>query len=212
MDEVGFIEPSPMQMAVLAQRQGGLHQDQPHPNGCVGAIHTNAPILHVPQAIDKVGYTKPSPIQMAAIPLGLRQRDVIGVAETGSGKTAAFVIPMLNYILKQVRLGANSVAAEKVHCCGAGGELAELVLYCTVHSCTLIRSFGGRGELHAMHCISSLHLNLEAGAASNSCSGEELSLLALVCAGMWTSVYFHWYSLSCGLACLGSGPLHAAQD
>ncbi|KAF5835198.1 P-loop containing nucleoside triphosphate hydrolase protein [Dunaliella salina] len=53
------------------------------------------------KAIDKVGYTKPSPIQMAAIPLGLRQRDVIGVAETGSGKTAAFVIPMLNYILKQ---------------------------------------------------------------------------------------------------------------
>jgi len=49
-----------------------------------------------------VGYVKPSPIQMAAIPLGLKQRDVIGVAETGSGKTAAFVIPMLNYILKQV--------------------------------------------------------------------------------------------------------------
>jgi ATP-dependent RNA helicase DDX23/PRP28 len=48
-----------------------------------------------------VGYTKPSPIQMASIPLGLRQLDVIGVAETGSGKTAAFVIPMLCYILKQ---------------------------------------------------------------------------------------------------------------
>lgn len=54
------------------------------------------------QAIEKVGYTKPSPIQMAAIPLGLKQRDVIGVAETGSGKTAAFVIPMLVYIMKQV--------------------------------------------------------------------------------------------------------------
>lgn len=32
---------------------------------------------------------------MTAIPLGLQQRDVIGIAETGSGKTAAFVIPML---------------------------------------------------------------------------------------------------------------------
>ncbi|GJS94073.1 DEAD-box ATP-dependent RNA helicase 21 [Tanacetum coccineum] len=42
----------------------------------------------------------PSPIQMAAIPLGLQQRDVIGVAETGSGKIAAFVLPMLTYITR----------------------------------------------------------------------------------------------------------------
>ncbi|KAK6775299.1 hypothetical protein RDI58_026300 [Solanum bulbocastanum] len=52
------------------------------------------------KAIERVGYDKPSPIQMAAIPLGLQQRDVIGVAETGSGKTAAFVLPMLTYITK----------------------------------------------------------------------------------------------------------------
>jgi len=53
------------------------------------------------QAVEKLGYEKPSPIQMAAIPLGLQFRDVIGVAETGSGKTAAFVLPMLTYIMKQ---------------------------------------------------------------------------------------------------------------
>ncbi|KAG0562769.1 hypothetical protein KC19_9G170100 [Ceratodon purpureus] len=52
------------------------------------------------RAVQKVGYTKPSPIQMAAIPIGLQQRDVIGIAETGSGKTAAFVLPMLTYISK----------------------------------------------------------------------------------------------------------------
>ncbi|KAK6924673.1 Helicase, C-terminal [Dillenia turbinata] len=50
------------------------------------------------RAVEKAGYKKPSPIQMAAIPLGLQQRDVIGIAETGSGKTAAFVLPMLSYI------------------------------------------------------------------------------------------------------------------
>nr|XP_043605891.1 DEAD-box ATP-dependent RNA helicase 21-like [Erigeron canadensis]XP_043605892.1 DEAD-box ATP-dependent RNA helicase 21-like [Erigeron canadensis]XP_043605893.1 DEAD-box ATP-dependent RNA helicase 21-like [Erigeron canadensis]XP_043605894.1 DEAD-box ATP-dependent RNA helicase 21-like [Erigeron canadensis]XP_043605895.1 DEAD-box ATP-dependent RNA helicase 21-like [Erigeron canadensis]XP_043605896.1 DEAD-box ATP-dependent RNA helicase 21-like [Erigeron canadensis]XP_043605897.1 DEAD-box ATP-d len=50
------------------------------------------------KAVDRVGYRTPSPIQMAAIPLGLQQRDVIGVAGTGSGKTAAFVLPMLAYI------------------------------------------------------------------------------------------------------------------
>lgn len=50
------------------------------------------------------GYKKPSPIQMAAIPLGLQQRDVIGVAETGSGKTAAFTLPMLVYIMNQPKM------------------------------------------------------------------------------------------------------------
>ncbi|PSR98463.1 DEAD-box ATP-dependent RNA helicase, partial [Actinidia chinensis var. chinensis] len=50
------------------------------------------------KAVERAGYKKPSPIQMAAIPLGLQQRDVIGIAETGSGKTAAFVLPMLTYI------------------------------------------------------------------------------------------------------------------
>eukprot|EP00889_Picochlorum_renovo_P004164 jgi/Picre1/31194/NNA_006548.t1 len=59
------------------------------------------------QAIDDAGYTKPSPIQMASIPLGLQQKDVIGVAETGSGKTAAFVIPMLEYIRRQPVMAGN---------------------------------------------------------------------------------------------------------
>ena len=55
----------------------------------------------VMQSIREIGYAKPSPIQMAAIPVGLQQRDVIGLAETGSGKTCAFLLPMLTYISKQ---------------------------------------------------------------------------------------------------------------
>jgi superfamily II DNA/RNA helicase len=43
-------------------------------------------------------YAKPTPIQMQAIPIGLQKRDILGVAETGSGKTAAFVLPMLVHI------------------------------------------------------------------------------------------------------------------
>ncbi len=49
-------------------------------------------------AVDKMGYTDPTPIQREAIPHVLAGRDVVGVAQTGTGKTAAFVLPMLQRI------------------------------------------------------------------------------------------------------------------
>jgi len=50
------------------------------------------------KAIDEMNFKDPSPIQRQAIPVGMSFKDVIGIAETGSGKTAAFVIPMIHYI------------------------------------------------------------------------------------------------------------------
>ncbi len=50
------------------------------------------------QAVQDVGYDAPSPIQEQAIPPLLEGRDVIGQAQTGSGKTAAFGLPMLQYV------------------------------------------------------------------------------------------------------------------
>jgi ATP-dependent RNA helicase DDX47/RRP3 len=47
------------------------------------------------EACENMGYKAPTPIQSQAIPLALEGRDVIGLAETGSGKTAAFALPML---------------------------------------------------------------------------------------------------------------------
>src|SRR5512141_2438880 len=49
--------------------------------------------------IKKAGYETPTPIQEAAIPAALRGRDLIGTAQTGTGKTAAFVLPILNKLL-----------------------------------------------------------------------------------------------------------------
>src|ERR1051326_1079420 len=49
----------------------------------------------IAQAVRDAGYTEPTPIQVAAIPHILAGDDVIGIAQTGTGKTAAFVLPIL---------------------------------------------------------------------------------------------------------------------
>lgn len=55
----------------------------------------SAPIL---ESLADLGYEKPSPIQLECIPHLLNGRDVLGMAQTGSGKTAAFALPLLNNI------------------------------------------------------------------------------------------------------------------
>ena len=57
-------------------------------------------------AVTAAGYTTPTPIQEQAIPHVLARRDVLGIAQTGTGKTAAFVFPMLT-MLEQGRARAR---------------------------------------------------------------------------------------------------------
>ncbi len=56
------------------------------------------PIL---KALDAEGYTTPTPIQAQSIPLVLEKRDLLGCAQTGTGKTAAFAIPILQLLYQQ---------------------------------------------------------------------------------------------------------------
>lgn len=57
------------------------------------------------KAIRKSEYTQPTPIQAQGVPTALSGRDIIGIAKTGSGKTAAFLWPMLVHIMDQKNLG-----------------------------------------------------------------------------------------------------------
>ena len=53
------------------------------------------------QTVKKEGYTLPTPVQEQAIPLLLDGRDVLGVAQTGTGKTAAFALPVLQIMARK---------------------------------------------------------------------------------------------------------------
>ena len=50
------------------------------------------------RAVEDTGYTEPTPIQASAIPSVLMMRDIIGIAQTGTGKTAGFVLPMIDIL------------------------------------------------------------------------------------------------------------------
>ena len=53
---------------------------------------------------DVMGWKHPSPIQVASVPEALKQRDVIGLAQTGSGKTGAFSLPILQSLLSLIHI------------------------------------------------------------------------------------------------------------
>jgi len=61
------------------------------------SLHIIDPIL---RALQEEGYSHPTPIQAEAIPLVLKGGDLLGCAQTGTGKTAAFAIPILQRLLE----------------------------------------------------------------------------------------------------------------
>uniref|UniRef100_A0A803MLB5 RNA helicase n=1 Tax=Chenopodium quinoa TaxID=63459 RepID=A0A803MLB5_CHEQI len=94
--------------------------------------------------VERARYKTPTPIQMAAIPLGLQQRDVIGIAETGSGKTAAFVLPMLAYI-KEMPPITEENAAEGIKVVSiVGGQSIEKQAFKIRQGCEIVIATPGR--------------------------------------------------------------------
>ncbi len=65
----------------------------------------------IARAVKEKGYTKPSPIQAKAIPVVLQGGDLLASAQTGTGKTAAFTLPVLQQLLDKPRASGNRVKA-----------------------------------------------------------------------------------------------------
>jgi ATP-dependent RNA helicase RhlE len=65
-----------------------------------------APIL---KALSETGYTQPTPIQQQAIPHVLKQRDILGCAQTGTGKTAAFACPIIHLLDQNPAQGKRNI-------------------------------------------------------------------------------------------------------
>ena len=70
------------------------------------ALGLDAAIL---KAVQESGYTEPTPIQTAAIPFVLQRRDLIGIAQTGTGKTAAFTLPILSILAASPSRGIRAL-------------------------------------------------------------------------------------------------------
>jgi ATP-dependent RNA helicase DDX27 len=64
-----------------------------------GSFHSMSLSRPIQRGLAAIGFTEPTPIQAKAIPIAMQGKDVVGGAETGSGKTAAFLIPILERLL-----------------------------------------------------------------------------------------------------------------
>lgn len=98
------------------------------------------------KALDKKGYTKPSPIQEQAIPCVLEGRDVLGLAQTGTGKTAAFALPILQNLMNNTsaqtkrKIRSLILTPTRELALQIGENFKEYGIYTPIKSCVI---FGG---------------------------------------------------------------------
>jgi ATP-dependent RNA helicase RhlE len=111
-------------------------------------FHTLGLEARVLKAVQEAGYTEPTPVQAAAIPLILSGHDLIGIAQTGTGKTAAFTLPILTQLAAQP---AGSPRGTRVLVVAPTRELAlQIEEHARIHArhlpFTVATVFGGVGE------------------------------------------------------------------
>jgi len=94
------------------------------------------------QAIDELGFDEAFPIQEACIPVLLTDRDVIGQAHTGSGKTAAFALSMLQQITPKKGIQGMVIAPTRELAMQISGEIKKFAKYTGIKAATV---YGGQG-------------------------------------------------------------------
>jgi ATP-dependent RNA helicase RhlE len=103
-------------------------------------------------AVDDLGYTEPSPIQQKAIPLILQGHDVLGIAQTGTGKTAAFVLPLL--MLTKYAQGDHArgliLAPTRELVSQINGEITQLGKYTDLRHVALYGGVGPKAQTEAL--------------------------------------------------------------
>ncbi|GGJ04533.1 RNA helicase [Alicyclobacillus cellulosilyticus] len=104
----------------------------------------------VQQAIDDMGYEEPSPIQAACIPLILEGKDVIGQAQTGTGKTAAFGIPIVERVTTEPRVQALVLAPTRELAIQVAGEFRKIAKYKRVRTLPI---YGGQSIGHQIRAL-----------------------------------------------------------
>jgi len=102
--------------------------------------------------ISACGYTEPTPIQKAAIPPLLAGRDILGLAQTGTGKTAAFVLPLLQRLLKGPRkqLRALIVAPTRELAEQINDNITAMAKMTDLKSCVVYGGVGKQPQIDAI--------------------------------------------------------------
>jgi ATP-dependent RNA helicase RhlE len=94
------------------------------------------------KAVQNLGYTAPTPIQEQAIPLALAGRDLLGCAQTGTGKTAAFVLPALQLMGRRQNIGTLVVTPTRE----LASQIEEVARDCSKYTGQRITAvYGGVG-------------------------------------------------------------------
>jgi len=100
--------------------------------------------------ITKKGYVNPTPIQDEAIPHVLKGRDVIGIANTGTGKTAAFLIPMLDKILNNPREKVMVIVPTRELAMQINQELMEFRGELRIYSVCCVGGMGISNQIYGL--------------------------------------------------------------
>jgi len=131
------------------------------------------------QAVQEAGYTEPTPIQAAAIPQVLAGHDLIGIAQTGTGKTAAFTLPMLTKL--SALIGGGNVRGTRALVLAPTRELALQIaenvrIYAKHLPLRVATVFGGVNERPQIDALrNGTHLII-------ACPGRLLDLMGRRCA------------------------------